>query len=174
MEQGPWSAGETAADIRALVAAGRMRAATRALGYSYSVTGEVVGGDRRGRTLGFPTANLRLEPSKLSPPNGIYAGWARLPGAEAHWPAAISIGVRPTFGEGLHPQIEAHLIDATMDLYGLQLRLDFVEYLREELRFESFEALIEQMERDRDEARSLLQREPDVRRGTADTIHPGH
>jgi riboflavin kinase/FMN adenylyltransferase len=140
-----------------------VREATAELGYTYTVTGEVVGGDRRGRLLGFPTANLRLEPSKLAPGNGIYAGWARLPGDHSRWPAAISIGVRPTFGQGLHTQIEAHLLDVTIDLYGLQLQLEFVDYLREELRFDSFEALIQQMGYDREQARSILRAQAEER-----------
>lgn len=145
--------------IRALVEAGRMREATAALGYAYTVTGEVVGGDRRGRLLGFPTANVRTEPSKLTPGNGIYAAWAWLPGARERWPAAISIGVRPTFGQGAQRQVEAHLLDVTMDLYGLQLRLAFVDWLRAELRFESVEALIEQMNADRELSRRILRAE---------------
>jgi riboflavin kinase/FMN adenylyltransferase len=161
IEQGPWAgdAGDLSAEIRALVAAGRIREATATLGYTYTVTGEVVGGDRRGRLLGFPTANLRPEPSKLVPANGIYAAWARLPGGEAPWPAVVSIGVRPTFGEGARRQVEAYLLDATMDLYGVQLRLEFVDYLRAELRFESVEALIAQMQADCEHARQSLHAE---------------
>lgn len=142
--------------IRALVEAGRMHEATAALGYTYTVTGEVVGGDRRGRLLGFPTANLRAEPSKLTPGNGIYAAWAYLPGERSPWPAVISIGVRPTFGQGARRQVEAHLLDVTMDLYGVQLRLDFVAWLRAELRFDSVEALINQMNADREQSRQIL------------------
>lgn len=145
--------------IRGLVEAGRIREVTAALGYAYTVTGEVVGGDRRGRLLGFPTANIRAEPSKLTPGNGIYAAWAWLPGDRTAWPAAISIGVRPTFGQGAQRQVEAHLLDVTMDLYGLQLRLAFVDWLRAELRFESVEALIEQMNTDREHSRRILRAE---------------
>ncbi|HEX8733530.1 MAG TPA: riboflavin kinase [Ktedonobacterales bacterium] len=145
--------------IRGLVEAGRMREATAALGYAYTLTGEVVGGDRRGRLLGFPTANLRAEPSKLTPGDGIYAAWAWLPGDRTAWPAAISVGVRPTFGQGARRQVEAHLLDVTMDLYGLQLRLAFVDWLRAELRFESVEALIEQMNADREHSRRILRAE---------------
>lgn len=165
VEQGPWGKqpsdqrGDMGARIREMVVAGRMREATAALGYTYTVTGDVVGGDRRGRLLGFPTANLRLEPSKLTPKNGIYAGWVTLPGASARWPAAVSIGVRPTFGEGLHQQIEAHLLDVSMDLYGLRIQLEFVEYLRDELRFDGLEALIQQMGRDREQSRAILRAE---------------
>ena len=153
------AAGAASERIRALVEAGRMREATAALGYTYTVTGEVIGGDRRGRLLGFPTANVRTEPSKVTPGNGIYAAWAYLPGDCERWPAAVSIGVRPTFGEGARRQVEAHLLDATMDLYGVQLRLEFVDWLRAELRFESVEALIEQMRADSSLARQTLQAE---------------
>lgn len=149
-------AGGQSEHIRALVEAGRMREATAALGYTYTVTGEVIGGDRRGRLLGFPTANLRAEPSKLTPGNGIYAAWAYLPGDRSPWPAVISIGVRPTFGQGARRQVEAHLLDVTMDLYGVQLRLAFVDWLRAELRFDSVEALIEQMNADREQSRRIL------------------
>jgi riboflavin kinase/FMN adenylyltransferase len=173
VEQGVWSEhvaeashdgaagelGDLSARIRALVEAGRMREATAALGYTYTLTGEVVGGDRRGRLLGFPTANVRTEPSKLAPGNGIYAAWAYLPGDSQRWPAVISIGVRPTFGQGARRQVEAHLLDATLDLYGVQLRLDFVDWLRAELRFDSVEALIAQMEVDREQTRQLLRAE---------------
>lgn len=152
------ASGESAR-IRSLLEDGRIREATAALGYTYMVTGEVVGGDRRGRLLGFPTANVRTEPSKLAPGNGIYAAWAWLPGARDPWPAAISIGVRPTFGQGAQRQVEAHLLDVTMDLYGFQLRLAFVEWLRPELRFESVEALIEQMNVDRELSRRILRAE---------------
>lgn len=158
------SAGQTSEQIRALVEAGSMRQATAALGYTYTVTGDVIGGDRRGRLLGFPTANLRLEPSKLAPGNGIYAALAILPGDDTRWPAAVSIGVRPTFGQDGRRLIEAHLLDATMDLYGVRLELRFVEWLRAELRFESVEALIEQMNNDRERTRAVLQAESDSQR----------
>lgn len=158
LEQVEDTSGQSA-HIRALVEAGRMREATAALGYTYTITGEVVGGDRRGRLLGFPTANVRTEPSKLTPGNGIYAALAYLPGNQEPWPAAISIGVRPTFGQGARRQVEAHLLDATMDLYGVQLRLEFVDWLRAELRFDSVEALIEQMRADRERTRQILRAE---------------
>lgn len=161
VEQGPWiaEAGDQSAAIRALVEAGRMREATAALGYTYTLTGEVVGGDRRGRLLGFPTANVRVEASKLVPANGIYAAWASLPGDERRLPAVVSIGVRPTFGQGAQRQVEAYLLDATMDLYGVRLRLEFVDWLRAELRFESVDALIAQMRADCEQARQTLRAE---------------
>ena len=161
VEQSPWApdAGGQSAAIRALVEAGRMREATAALGYTYTLTGEVVGGDRRGRLLGFPTANVRVEASKLAPANGIYAAWACLPGDARRQPAVVSIGVRPTFGQGAQRQVEAYLLEATMDLYGVRLRLEFVDWLRAELRFENVDALIAQMRADCDQARQTLRAE---------------
>ncbi|HEX8981138.1 MAG TPA: riboflavin kinase [Ktedonobacterales bacterium] len=159
--------------IRALVEAGRMREATAALGYTYTVTGVVIGGDRRGRLLGFPTANLRLEPAKLTPGNGIYAAWVWLPGATSPWPAAVSIGVRPTFEQDGRRLIEAHLLDATIDLYGVELQVQFVEWLRAEERFDGVEALIEQMNKDRERAREILRAEAPARR-LASQSWPAH
>lgn len=156
--------GDLGSRIRAMVEAGRMREATAALGYTYTVTGAVVGGDRRGRLLGFPTANLRLEPAKLTPGNGIYAAWVWLPGANSPWPAAVSIGVRPTFERDGRRLIEAHLLDAAIDLYGVELQVQFVEWLRAEERFDGVEALIEQMNRDRERAREILRAKAPARR----------
>ena len=136
---------------------GRMAVATAALGYAYTVTGEVIGGDRRGRLLGYPTANLRPDPSKIIPANGIYAARVRLPGEDAPRHAAVvSIGVRPTFGDDNRRQIEAHLLDAALDLYGAWIAVEFVAWLRSELRFESVAALITQMDRDSEQSRRLL------------------
>lgn len=165
--------GDLGGQIRTLVEAGRIREATAALGYTYTVTGAVVGGDRRGRLLGFPTANLRLEPAKLTPGNGIYAAWVWLPGATSPWPAAVSIGVRPTFEQDGRRLIEAHLLDATIDLYGLDIQVQFVEWLRAEERFEGVEALIEQMNRDRERAREILRAEAPARR-LASRAWPAH
>ena len=111
--------------------------------------GEVVHGDERGRTLGFPTANLIPDEALVCPGHGIYV--ARSDGACA----AVSIGVRPTFGTGRALLIEAYLIDRQVDLYGETLKLEFLSRLRGERRFESREALIEQMQRDVDQARAL-------------------
>ncbi len=150
-----------------------MREVTAALGYTYTVTGAVIGGDRRGRLLGFPTANLRLEPAKLTPGNGIYAAWVWLPGATSPWPAAVSIGVRPTFEQDGRRLIEAHLLDATIDLYGVELQVQFVEWLRAEERFDGVEALIEQMNKDRERAREILRAEAPARR-LAPQVWPAH
>jgi riboflavin kinase/FMN adenylyltransferase len=145
--------------IRALLREGDVAGATRLLGRSYTLCGEVVLGDQRGRLLGFPTANLRLDARKLMPENGIYAMRARLPGeTTARHPAVASIGVRPTFGDGLRRLVEVHLLDATMDLYGLELEVEVVARLREERRYDDVEALKWQMRLDADQARELLAR----------------
>ncbi len=136
--------------IRALVAAGDMGEANRLLGATFRMRGEVVGGDQRGRELGFPTANILPDPALVCPAFGVYA--CRV---GAHL-AAVSVGVRPTFGEGLVPLIEAYLLDFNADLYGHTLEVEFVARLRGEERYEGVEPLIEQMNADVAETRRLL------------------
>jgi riboflavin kinase/FMN adenylyltransferase len=128
--------------IRALVVAGDVELAARMLGSPFQLRGEVVMGDQRGRTLGFPTANVVPDEDLVCPGHGIYA--ARADGACS----AVSIGVRPTFGTGRAVLVEAYLLDRDVDLYGHILRLDFLARLRGERRFESPEALVEQMHED--------------------------
>jgi riboflavin kinase/FMN adenylyltransferase len=135
--------------IRALVLAGEVDVAARLLGAPFQLRGEVVTGDRRGRELGFPTANLVPDETLVCPGHGVYA--ARADGGCA----AVSVGVRPTFGTGRAVLIEAYLLDRDIDLYGQTLKLDFVARLRGERRFESVEALIEQMHRDVERTREL-------------------
>ncbi len=135
--------------IRGLVLAGEVELAARFLGAPFQLRGEVVKGDQRGRTLGFPTANLVPDEALVCPGHGIYA--ART--AEAC--AAVSIGVRPTFGAGRSLLVEAYLLDWDKDLYGTELRIDFLARLRGERRFDSPEALIEQMRTDVDRTRAL-------------------
>jgi riboflavin kinase/FMN adenylyltransferase len=143
--------------IAGALLAGDVRAATRLLGHPYGVRGEVVGGDRRGRVLGFPTANLRLDARKFLPADGIYAVRVGLPGEpEARHPAVASLGVRPQFGSGKPRLLEVFLLDAALDLYGLPLEVAFVERLREERRFADVEALKVQMARDVQVARDVL------------------
>jgi riboflavin kinase/FMN adenylyltransferase len=115
-----------------------------------TVRGVVVGGDRRGREIGFPTANVRPAPGAPLPAFGVYAG-RMLDRA-----AAVSVGVRPTFGDGLEPLVEAHLLDFDGDLYGREVELELVEYLRDELRFDSVHALCAQIEADIDAVRSVV------------------
>jgi riboflavin kinase/FMN adenylyltransferase len=138
--------------IRGLVLAGEVETAARFLGAPFQLRGEVVKGDQRGRTLGFPTANLVPDEALVCPGHGIYA--ARTPEACA----AVSIGVRPTFGTGRALLVEAYLLDWDRDLYGTELRIDFLARLRGERRFDSPEALIEQMRIDVELTRELCAR----------------
>jgi riboflavin kinase / FMN adenylyltransferase len=148
--------GETVSSthIRGLVAAGDVERASRFLGAPFMLDGEVVSGDRRGRDLGFPTANI-VPPDHLAHPgHGVYAAWAH-----GHM-AAVNVGVRPTFDTGRGLLVEAYLIDFDGDLYGETLRIAFMERMRGEKRFESADALVEQMQRDVEQARSLLPSSP--------------
>lgn len=135
--------------IRALVEAGDVAEARRCLGAPFMVEGQVVAGEQRGRELGFPTANQLPDPALLVPGHGVYATFAN------GVPAATNVGVRPTFDSELGLLIETYLIDRNEDLYGQNLRVAFVERLRGEERFDSVEALIEQMERDIEDARRI-------------------
>jgi riboflavin kinase/FMN adenylyltransferase len=143
--------GETVSStrIRALVAAGDVVNAARCLGGPFMLEGEVVGGDARGRVLGFPTANIVPDDAMAHPGHGVYAAWAH------GQPAAVNVGVRPTFETGRGLLIEAYLLDFDADLYGETLRVAFVERLRGERRFESPEELVAQMERDVEEVRRI-------------------
>ena len=139
--------------IRGLVLAGEVELAARFLGAPFQLRGEVVRGDQRGRELGFPTANIVPDEELVCPGHGVYA--ARADGDCA----AVSIGVRPTFGTGRAVLVEAFLLDRDVDLYGKILRIDFLARLRGERRFDSVDALIEQMQpRRRADARELCRR----------------
>ncbi len=145
--------------IRQMLAAGDVAGAANVLGRPHRVEGVVVRGHQRGRALGFPTANLEPPPHTAIPADGIYAGWlASLDGEgrEAQrWPAAISIGTNPTFGEG-EQTVEAYALDRTdLDLYGVHAAIDFAARLRGTLRFDSVGELVEQMRRDVDRARAI-------------------
>lgn len=143
--------GETVSStrIRALVAAGDMEGARHCLGAPFMVEGEVVGGDQRGRELGFPTANLVPDDRLAIPGHGVYAAFAN------GVPAAVNVGVRPTFETGRGVLIEAYLIDHEEDLYGKLLRVAFVARLRGEKRFAGVEELITQMRTDVEDARRV-------------------
>jgi riboflavin kinase/FMN adenylyltransferase len=142
----------SATRIRALVTAGEVELAGRFLGAPFQLRGTVVHGDQRGRTLGFPTANLVPDDALVRPGFGIYAALAD------GGPAAVSVGVRPTFGDGNVVLVEAYLIDREVDLYGHTLRLDFLARLRGERRFDSVDELIDQMRADVEQARVLCER----------------
>ncbi len=146
--------------IRTLLTAGEVAEAARLLGRPHRVEGVVVRGHQRGRQLGFPTANVESPPHTAIPADGIYAGWlATLDEAgeeTSRWPAAISIGTNPTFN-GQVRTVEAYALDRTdLDLYGLHAAIDFAVRLRGTLRFESVDALVDQMRIDVDQARTLL------------------
>ena len=136
--------------IRGLVLAGEVELAARFLGAPFELRGEVVEGDRRGRTLGFPTANIVPDEALVCPGHGVYA--ARADGACA----AVSVGVRPTFGTGRAVLVEAYLIDRDTDLYGRRLAVQFIQRLRGERRFESADALVDQMRADVERTREIV------------------
>jgi riboflavin kinase/FMN adenylyltransferase len=141
--------------IRGLVATGQVSEAARALGAPFGMRGTVAHGDKRGRTLGFPTANLVPDPRLAVPDHGIYACRAILPGM-GEFTAAVSIGVRPTFVTGRGLLVEAFLLDFDDDIYGHELRLDFIQRLRGEKRFDSVDTLVEQMHRDVEQTREIV------------------
>jgi riboflavin kinase / FMN adenylyltransferase len=145
-------AGETVSSshVRGLLAAGEVGKAADFLGGPFLMEGEVVEGDRRGRELGVPTANLVPDDRYAHPGHGVYAAWAH------GYPAAVNVGIRPMFETGRGLLIEAHLIGFDDNLYGETLRVAFVERLRGEKRFETVEELKEQMQRDIEEAKSLV------------------
>ncbi len=156
--------------IRGLILAGEVAQAAAFLGARFELRGEVVAGDRRGRELGFPTANLVPDPALVSPGHGVYACLAD------GRPAAVSIGVRPTFETGRGELIEAYVLDFSGDLYGHVLRLEFLERLRGERRFESVETLIEQIHADVARTREICAaawlRPPEVLSGRPRSIAP--
>ena len=143
--------------VRSLVSAGDVEGAAGLLGRPHQVRGPVVTGDRRGGAeLGFPTANVSVPTEICVPAPGIYAGWYERPDGVTH-KTAVSVGRRPTFyGQDGHLLVEAHLLDFSGDLYGETARLSFVHRLRDEVAFDSVDALVAQMGRDVDRARSLL------------------
>lgn len=144
--------------IRELLGLGQLDRVSRYLGRHYSVHGWVVTGEGRGRTIGFPTANLELTAPYVVPRNGVYAVKVTLDGEQYN--GVMNIGVKPTFTpDEVHPSLEVHLLDYTGDLYGKALKLEFVSFLREEQRFSSVEGLVEQIHKDIVRARHLLSSE---------------
>jgi riboflavin kinase/FMN adenylyltransferase len=139
--------------IRAALQAGDFPAAARLLGRPYAIGSRVVRGRQLGRTLGFPTANLRFD-GKTPPLSGIFATRVHGVGAQP-WPSVSSFGTRPTV-DGIEPLLEAHLFDFDGDLYGRRIEVEFVAKLREEEKFDTLPALVEQMQRDAAQARGVL------------------
>ena len=143
--------------VRARLAAGEVRKAAELLARNYCVTGVVVPGDGRGRPMGIPTANLAVWPKWMLPANGVYAAWANAAGEGRA--AVVNIGQRPTFETTPVPvRLEAHLLDFDRDLYGEEIGIEFVERLRDEIRFSSGEALVAQIHQDIQAARGILVR----------------
>jgi riboflavin kinase/FMN adenylyltransferase len=141
--------------IRRLVAEGRVDEAGALLGHHYAIDGTVVEGAKRGREIGFPTANLSTD-NELIPPNGVYATGITIDG-QVH-PSVTNIGQRPTFGDNLATTIETHVMDKSFDLYGRTVRLAFVQRLRDERKFPDLEALQEQISADVRRAARLFDR----------------
>ena len=139
--------------VRRLVAEGRMDEAGALLGHQFYIDGRVVAGKRRGRELGFPTANLETD-NELLPPNGVYATMTTIDGI-VH-PSITNVGLRPTFGDTTKTIIEAYVLGFDGDLYGRQVRLGFVQRLRDERKFEDVDALRAQIEADLRRAERLF------------------
>ena len=139
--------------LRALLATGKIEAANAILGHDYTLAGTVIHGDKRGRTIGFPTANLEVPREKLLPAYGVYACWARL--GDQLIPAVVNIGQRPTF-DPPKLMIEAHLFDWEGDIYGEQLAVSLVQRIRGEQAFPNVQALIAQITADCQRARIML------------------
>jgi riboflavin kinase/FMN adenylyltransferase len=139
--------------IRKALERGDLTAAARGLGRKYSVSGQVISGQRLGRTLGVPTANIALEPTNRLA-QGIYAVVARVGGRA--FPAVASFGTRPTVDDG-PPLLEVHLLDFDGDLYGREMDVEFIERIRDEQKFDSLDALVAEMNRDKARARAILE-----------------
>lgn len=142
--------------IRKALATGDIAAANAMLGRCYEVRGEVVAGDRRAHSIGFPTANIAYQVGQAWPANGVYAAWVTLADGR-RLGAAVNIGLRPTFYDDAEfPLLEAHLLDFDEDLYGQQLAVEFVGFLRSERKFDGLEEIAAQLASDVEQARSAL------------------
>lgn len=142
--------------IRRALAGGEIETATRMLGRPYELRGEVQKGDQRGRTIGFPTANVRVPPQMCMPADGVYAARYVRPDGSVH-DCAVNLGRRPTFyDQAEHPLLEAYLLDFSGDLYGETARVQFIDFLRSERRFDGIESLRAQLDLDIEHARQSL------------------
>lgn len=141
--------------IRRALLSGDVSTAHKYLGYNYFLEGTVVSGYQVGRKIGFPTANLRVDfPYKLIPSIGVYA--VRVQVAGQQWKGMLSIGYRPTINNGNDLSIEVHILDFQGDIYNQKMRLEFIEYLRPEVKFDSVDELIAQMHKDKEETIKVL------------------
>jgi riboflavin kinase/FMN adenylyltransferase len=142
-------------EIRKLVAVGKMKEASSLLGHPYTLQGLVAVGDQRGRTIGFPTANLDYAREKVIPAGGIYACWAYLGGDK--YQAAVNIGTNPTFTPDKQTlNVEAYLLDFDREIYGEVIWLEFIQRLRNELKYESVDELVKQIQIDVEQTREIL------------------
>ena len=139
--------------IRRALAEGDMRKVKNLMGRYFYLEGKVITSEKRGRVLGFPTANLDIKPQQALPGNGIYATIAQIEGR--HFPSATNVGIRPTFGTG-EEMVETHLLNYKGNLYGKDMRVEFVQKLRDEERFSSSEELKTQIEKDIREVEAIL------------------
>jgi riboflavin kinase / FMN adenylyltransferase len=139
--------------IRQLLAAGAVDQAARLLGRRYELTGQVIPGRHVGRTLGIRTANIACDPERVIPADGVYAVWAEIQGNRHQ--AVVNIGIRPSFGPG-ERLLEVHVLDYEAELYGCELKIQFVRRLRSELRFEKIDELVSQVQRDIAQTRTIL------------------
>jgi riboflavin kinase/FMN adenylyltransferase len=139
--------------IRAALGTGEIEQAAEWLGRPYQLSGEVVHGDHRGRTLGFPTANIDVWDEQVLPQNGIYAGWVHL--NDETFMSVANVGTRPTFN-GTTIKVEAFILDFDRDIYGQTLAFDFVARLRSEMKFNNVDDLIAQMHKDVTRGREIL------------------
>ncbi|TGK32413.1 bifunctional riboflavin kinase/FAD synthetase [Leptospira gomenensis] len=141
--------------LRGLIAEGKIVEAETCLGRRYSVEGAVVSGHKRGRTIGFPTANVKTDSDLLLPGIGVYAGTTTVDGVE--YPSMINVGRNPTFGE--NPlTLESHIFDFQNDIYGKTVRITFTERIRNEAKFEGIEALVAQLKNDETQSRRILKK----------------
>lgn len=148
----------SSSQIRRALSEGQVEKAARLLGRPYAVSGEVVPGDGRGRTIGIPTANLLIAAEKFLPASGVYVAQAHVDGQT--WGAVTNLGYRPTFeNQSPEPRLEAHLLDVDQYLYGKQVTLSFIARLRDEQRFSSPQELVAQIQRDIQRGRQLLERQ---------------
>ena len=143
--------------VRTCLAAGDVAGAAEALGHPYAVRGVVARGDRRGRELGYPTANVPTDQLTMVPADGVYAGWLRRLDTGETYPAAISVGTNPTFDGVRNRRVESYVLDREdLELYDVEVEVSFVERLRGMVAFDSVEDLVDQMARDVDRAREIL------------------
>ncbi|MHB1355975.1 MAG: bifunctional riboflavin kinase/FAD synthetase [Anaerolineae bacterium] len=143
--------------IRQLLSAGAVDVAARLLGRYYAFIGQVIPGRHVGRTLGIRTANIACDPERVIPANGVYAAWAEIEGTRHK--AVVNIGIRPSFGPS-ERLLESHILDYEAELYGHEIKIEFVQYLRPELHFDQISELVGQVQRDIEQARTILNSGP--------------